>query len=157
MLELTRSLVALATRSVESASEQVTLQQYRALYVLQGIGPCNAGGLAEQLGLHASSVTRLCDRLVALGLLQRDVRADNRREIQLTLTAAGRAARRRSRPCWTHCRRVRASSSARRSRRCSAPPRTSTGRCPRAGRTDPAALDQGLRRRPWGRVSRRAC
>lgn len=89
LLDLTRSLIALATRSVDAADGKVSLPQFRGLYVLQRTGPCNAGSLAEQLGSHPSTVTRLCDRLVKLGYVTRQVRADNRREIELDVTPAG--------------------------------------------------------------------
>lgn len=90
MLELTRALVAVATRSLDAVGGKVTLSQFRALYVLQHTAPCNAGSLAEHLGSHPSTVTRLCDRLVALGYATRVVRADNRREVELDVTPAGR-------------------------------------------------------------------
>jgi DNA-binding MarR family transcriptional regulator len=91
MLELARALVGVAMRSVEEAASDVSLPQYRALLVLERVGPCNAGGLAEQLGTHPSTVTRICDRLVALGYLTRETRSDNRREVELDVTDSGRA------------------------------------------------------------------
>lgn len=91
MLELARALVGVAMRSVDEAASAVTLPQYRALLVLTRVGPCNAGGLAEQLGTHPSTVTRICDRLVALGYLTRETRSDNRREVELDVTPSGRA------------------------------------------------------------------
>lgn len=90
MLALTRSLVALAMRSVDAAGDTVSLPQFRALYVLDTTGPCSAGGLAEHLGTHASTVTRILDRLVTLGYATREVPAENRRLIELDITGAGR-------------------------------------------------------------------
>jgi DNA-binding MarR family transcriptional regulator len=91
LLELTRALVGVAVRSVDEAASAVTLPQYRALLVLTRVGPCNAGALAGQLGTHPSTVTRICDRLVALGCLTRQTRSDNRREVELDVTPSGRA------------------------------------------------------------------
>jgi DNA-binding MarR family transcriptional regulator len=88
-MDLSRSLVALAVRSMGAIDGAVTLPQFRALAVLERIGPCNAGQLAAGVGLHVSSITRLCDRLVAAGLLTREVRPDNRREVELQITPEG--------------------------------------------------------------------
>lgn len=89
LMDLSRSLVALAVRSLGAIDGAVTLPQFRALAVLERIGPCNAGQLAAGVGLHVSSITRLCDRLVAAELLTREVRPDNRREVELRITPAG--------------------------------------------------------------------
>lgn len=91
LLELTRFLVSLAAQSLEAAAPTLSLAQFRALRVLDRLGPCTGGGLAEQLGTHASTVTRLCDRLVATGHITRELRPDNRREVALEVTAQGRA------------------------------------------------------------------
>jgi DNA-binding MarR family transcriptional regulator len=88
-MDLSRSLVALAVRSLGAIDGAVTLPQFRALAVLERIGPCNAGQLAAGVGLHVSSITRLCDRLVAAQLLTREVRPDNRREVELRITTSG--------------------------------------------------------------------
>ena len=90
LLEITRGLVALALRSVEAAAPTVTLPQYRALLVLDRVGPCNGSGLAEQLGTHGSTVTRICDRLEALGYVTRALKAGNRREVEIVLAGPGR-------------------------------------------------------------------
>ena len=91
LLELTQVLVAVAMRSVAAAAAVVSLPQFRALLVLERVGPCNAGGLAEHLGTHASTVTRICDRLVALGHVSRELQPGNRRSVALDVTPAGRA------------------------------------------------------------------
>ena len=46
--------------------------------------------LGELLGAAPPSVTRLCDRLQAAGFLERHTRPDDRRELRLELTPAGR-------------------------------------------------------------------
>jgi DNA-binding MarR family transcriptional regulator len=81
--------VAVAARSLADV-EQVTLPQYRALVVLSRPVPCTPSDLAEALGVHPSSVTRLCDRLVAKRLVRRVAGVSDRRETTLALTAAGR-------------------------------------------------------------------
>ena len=47
--------------------------------------------LADAVGVHPSTATRLCDRLVTKGLVDRAASSDSRREINVTVTAAGRS------------------------------------------------------------------
>ncbi len=51
----------------------------------------NVGGLADALDIHQSTATRLCDRLVAKGLVTRAASAESRREVFVALTPTGRA------------------------------------------------------------------
>jgi DNA-binding MarR family transcriptional regulator len=88
VLMASRALVAIASRSLADAGT-VTVAQYRALVVLQSRGPQSAQQLAAELGVAASTVTRMCDRLVAKGLIERDAVAENRREVRLMATPAG--------------------------------------------------------------------
>lgn len=90
LLELTPVLVGIALAAHEAAGAAVSLPQYRALYVLNRWGPCSAGRLADRLGVHTSSVTRVCDRLARSGLLSRRLNPENRREVVLEVTEAGR-------------------------------------------------------------------
>jgi DNA-binding MarR family transcriptional regulator len=90
VLRASRVLVSVAARSLAGVSGKVTLPQYRALVVLAGQGPQNAGALAENLGIHTSTLTRLCDRLVTKGLITRAESAANRREIVLDITPRAR-------------------------------------------------------------------
>jgi DNA-binding MarR family transcriptional regulator len=91
VLLVSRALVGVAARSLAATEAKVTLPQYRALVLLETRGPQNASELADALGLHASTVTRLCDRLMTKGLIIRATSVESRREITLTLSAAGRA------------------------------------------------------------------
>jgi DNA-binding MarR family transcriptional regulator len=90
-MDLSRALVGLTVRSMASLDGAVTLPQLRALTVLHQQGPCMAGELAAGVGLHVSTITRLCDRLVALDLITRQTNPDNRRRVELTITPAGEA------------------------------------------------------------------
>jgi DNA-binding MarR family transcriptional regulator len=91
VLVASRALVAVAALSLAAVEQEVTLPQFRALVVLASRGPVNSGALAEELSVHASTCTRLCDRLLAKGLLTRAPHPDNRREVVLAITATGRA------------------------------------------------------------------
>ena len=91
MLTASRALVAVAARSLAvAAPADVTLPQYRALVVLAARGPVRVGDLADALGIHPSTATRLCDRLVDRRLVRRAVDRTNRRETTISLSAAGR-------------------------------------------------------------------
>jgi DNA-binding MarR family transcriptional regulator len=84
-----RALVAIAARSLADLDD-VTLPQYRALVVLASRPHVTVNDLADALGISASSVTRLCDRLVRKDLLERRTGATDRRAVELALTPAGR-------------------------------------------------------------------
>ncbi|MEZ5142417.1 MAG: MarR family transcriptional regulator [Acidimicrobiales bacterium] len=89
LLGASRALVAIAARSLAEVGDEVTLPQYRTLVVLSSRGPQTLQGLADELEVAPSTATRMCDRLVAKGLLQRDTAPDSRREVRLSVTSAG--------------------------------------------------------------------
>src|SRR5262245_59445194 len=91
VLRASRALVAVAADSLAPVEGNVTIPQFRALVVLASRGPMTAGGLASALHVHTSTLTRLCDRLVAKGLVVRNEEATNRRHVRLALTARGRS------------------------------------------------------------------
>jgi DNA-binding MarR family transcriptional regulator len=66
----------------------VSPAQLRVLLLLSAQSNLNVNGLAEALHVVASSASRLCDRLEALGLLSRSSDPRDRREVQLRLTPA---------------------------------------------------------------------
>jgi DNA-binding MarR family transcriptional regulator len=91
MLTASRALVGVAARSLAVAAPgDVTLPQYRALVVLAARGPLRVGDFAAVLGIHPSTATRLCDRLVERRLVRRAVDRSNRRETVVSLSTAGR-------------------------------------------------------------------
>jgi len=90
VLTASRSLIAVATRSLGGAAEETTIAQYRALVVLASRGPQRIADLAAALDVAPSTAGRMCDRLVRKGLIRRHrVRAD-RRAVMVSVTAAGR-------------------------------------------------------------------
>lgn len=89
VLTASRALVGVAARSLAETEDTVTLVQYRALVLLASRGEMNVGNLAEALGVHQSTATRLCDRLVSRGLVEREIAPDNRREVLVSLTRVG--------------------------------------------------------------------
>lgn len=84
----TRDLVGLALRSVEDL--EMSLPQFRVLLLLHERGRSSSGQCAEALGVAASSVTRLADRLHASGHLVRGADPSHRSIVTLELTDVGR-------------------------------------------------------------------
>src|SRR5262245_22044759 len=89
VLRASRALVAVAARSIAGVDETVTLPQFRALVALATRGPLNVRSLSEELGVHPSTASRMCDRLVERGLIDRETSATSRREVTVRLTPAG--------------------------------------------------------------------
>ncbi|RDG37150.1 MarR family winged helix-turn-helix transcriptional regulator [Streptomyces corynorhini] len=67
----------------------VSTSQLRVLYVLERGDGINLRTLGTALGAAPSSASRLCDRLQALGFIERAPSEVNRRERQLRLTSRG--------------------------------------------------------------------
>jgi DNA-binding MarR family transcriptional regulator len=91
LLTASRVLVAVAATSLGAVGDEVTLAQYRTLVILQSRGPQGLLELAGELQVVPSTATRMCDRLVRKGLIDRSVSDDNRREVDVRITDAGRA------------------------------------------------------------------
>ena len=70
VLTASRSLIAVATRSLGAAAEETTIAQYRALVVLASRGPQRIVDLAAALDVAPSTAGRMSDRLVRKGLIQ---------------------------------------------------------------------------------------
>lgn len=90
LLSASRALVAVAARSLAEAAEEVTLTQYRTLVVLAARGPQRVAELAAAVSVTPATATRMCDRLVRKGLVRRRSDRSDRRQVQVTLTDAGR-------------------------------------------------------------------
>jgi len=88
--EATRLLAGVALRSLEILDGAVTLPQFRVLAVLADVGQVRSARVADALGLEASTVTRLVDRLSAGGYVARGIDPTNRSAVTLQLTRTGR-------------------------------------------------------------------
>lgn len=86
----TRVLAGVALRSLDALDSAVTLPQFRVLAVLADLGQVPTGQVARVLGLDASTVTRLADRMVGAGHVVRGGQAGHRGVVTLELTASGR-------------------------------------------------------------------
>jgi DNA-binding MarR family transcriptional regulator len=85
----TRVLAGVALRSLGVLDGAVSLPQFRMLSVLEDLGRARSAQVARALGLEASTVTRLADRLVAAGHVVRGTEAGHRSVVTLELTATG--------------------------------------------------------------------
>ncbi|WP_460106391.1 MarR family winged helix-turn-helix transcriptional regulator [Streptomyces sp. YKOK-J1] len=76
--------------AAQEAAVRLSLHQLRALRALERAPESNLTGLAESLDIGLPTASRLCDRLEAAGLLERELHPHRRREVQLRLTLQGR-------------------------------------------------------------------
>lgn len=88
----TRDLIGIAMRSLDTLESEVTLPQFRLLLGLSDLGCAPSSRVADALGLNASSVTRLADRLHLSGHLTRGADQRSRSVVTLELTPLGTAA-----------------------------------------------------------------
>jgi DNA-binding MarR family transcriptional regulator len=88
--DATRVLAGVALRSLEVLDGAVSLPQFRVLAVLADLRQARSARVASALGLEASTVTRLVDRLVASGHMSREVDPSNHSAVTLELTPRGR-------------------------------------------------------------------
>ena len=68
----------------------ITMQQLHTLEALMS-GPKSMNGLAAEVALHQSTLTRIVDRLEKQKLIRRGRKAGNQRSVEISLTDPGRA------------------------------------------------------------------
>ena len=85
-----RVFAGITAESLAQAGATITLPQLRVLVLASRSTSLNATEVASALRIHLSTASRLCDRLVQTGLLDRRDRPEDRRQLQLTLTEQGR-------------------------------------------------------------------
>ncbi len=90
VLRASRALVGIAAASMADADDVVSVPQFRVLVMLYTRGPLNLAAVAAGLDVNPSNASRTCDRLSKAGLLDRRESPDDRRNVTLTLTDAGR-------------------------------------------------------------------
>lgn len=77
-------------RELAANGHDLTLSQYITLKKLH-YGTASASELAQAAELNPGAMTRLLDRLEAVGLLQREAHPSDRRTLRIVLTARGKA------------------------------------------------------------------
>jgi DNA-binding MarR family transcriptional regulator len=85
-----QALLAAWDAAREQATPRLSGPQLTALLVLERSEGINLRGLAGELNMLLSSASRLCDRLVASGMVERVPGRADRREIALYLTSSSR-------------------------------------------------------------------
>src|SRR5262249_20568481 len=90
-----RGLLTLTARASVRLPQGISLTQLRALTVVEDAGPCSLGVLANGMGISTSSASRLVDRLIAAGVLDRRQSNISRREVILQVTHRGKRLLRR--------------------------------------------------------------
>ncbi len=88
LLRLARAVVGISARAADQLG-RLSVVQLRALTVLRGLDSANLGQLAGGMGVTVSTASRLVDRLVAAGLVDRRPSARSRREVALVVTPQG--------------------------------------------------------------------
>ena len=91
LLEASRALVAVAARSMADIADRLTLAEFRALVVLHRTGPLPVTLLAERVGVHQSTATRIAARLGRRELVASEKSPEDRRLTVVRLTPAGRS------------------------------------------------------------------
>ena len=89
-MAVSRVLHGISGRSAAELPYELTLPQLRALVVLDDDASVTVTALAARLGIQPSTTTRLADRLAAKELIERVPSVHDRREVLLSLSAAGR-------------------------------------------------------------------
>lgn len=89
VLRASRAIIGIVAASLAGVEEVVTVPQLRVLVMVHTRGPLNLAAVAAGLAVNPSNASRTCDRLIHAGLLDRRESAVDRRNITLTLTAAG--------------------------------------------------------------------
>jgi DNA-binding MarR family transcriptional regulator len=90
VMRASRALVGIAAAAIAEVDDSVTVPQLRVLVMVDTRGPLNLAGVAAGLGVNPSNASRICERLIRAGLLDRQESVDDRRNITLSLTDAGR-------------------------------------------------------------------
>lgn len=85
-----QALLAAWNAAREEATPRLSWPQLTALLVVERAEGINLRGLAGELKMLLSSASRLCDRLVASGMVERVPGRVDRREIALYLTPSSR-------------------------------------------------------------------
>src|SRR5215210_9116959 len=91
LLATLRLTMGISVRAADEVDPAVSPTQLRALTLLSSAPGSNLGRLAEAMGVALSTASRLVERLVSSGLVDRRASELNRREVSLQLTEHGAA------------------------------------------------------------------
>ncbi len=83
------ALVTVWSQAVDGTGERISSTQLSVLHAVEAGADPTIGELAVALGIGISSVSRLCDRLEAAGLLARETAKHDRRVIHVRVSGQG--------------------------------------------------------------------
>ncbi|MBM7799121.1 DNA-binding MarR family transcriptional regulator [Microlunatus panaciterrae] len=89
VMRASRVISGIVAESVAQTGDAVTMPQLRVLVLVGTRSAVNTSAVAAELDIHPSNASRLCDRLVQAGLLDRRESSTDRRHVVLSLTSAG--------------------------------------------------------------------
>jgi DNA-binding MarR family transcriptional regulator len=81
--------VALSAQSIAAVADVADVALVRTLVVISSRGSVSLGELAAAANLHLTKASRLCDRMVVVGLIHRADDPADRRQLTLTPTPKG--------------------------------------------------------------------
>lgn len=90
-MRASRALVGITAASISTVDDVVTVPQLRVMMMIATRGAMNLARVAAGLQVSASNASRICDRLLKIGLVDRRDDPADRRNIALTLTSDGQA------------------------------------------------------------------
>ncbi|HET7067002.1 MAG TPA: MarR family transcriptional regulator [Nocardioides sp.] len=90
VLGTSRTLLAIALRSVSAGRPDVTVVQHRVLVLLDRQGTLSVSAVAESLEVDQSNASRHCTSLERRGLVTRTRAAHDRRAVDVAISADGR-------------------------------------------------------------------
>jgi DNA-binding MarR family transcriptional regulator len=90
LTEVVEQVEVMWERSRAASPAPLSVTQMRAMFVLDNAESMNLRALAESLSSTPPSVSRLCDRLEAVGFLARSSSPVSGREVELRLSERGR-------------------------------------------------------------------
>ncbi|WP_017582864.1 MarR family transcriptional regulator [Nocardiopsis valliformis] len=89
--EATELVEVLWGRGRAVATAPVSASQLKVLFILENEDGVNLRTVTDRLGSTPPSVSRLCDRLEAVGFVNRTSSPNSRRELRVWLTESGRS------------------------------------------------------------------
>ncbi|MFK0160306.1 MarR family winged helix-turn-helix transcriptional regulator [Streptomyces sp. NPDC090499] len=92
MADAVEGLTTLWSVAAQGASVRLSPHQLRALRIMAGEPGLNLTAVAARMDIGLPAASRLCDRLEAAGLLERELHPRNRRVVRLHVTRQGRQA-----------------------------------------------------------------
>jgi DNA-binding MarR family transcriptional regulator len=91
VMRASRAMVGITAASIAEVDDRVTVPQLRVMMMIATRGAMNLVAVAAGLNVTSPNASRICDRLLQAGMLDRRESLEDRRHITLTLTSDGDA------------------------------------------------------------------